>query len=165
MNLRKDHSCDHAVKVMIGWRTEAKTVLSRLLCLSAQQSCILTDVMLHLATSFYTYLFMYENFQQQMSWFTCWWRVQRSAITIVNCRIPWINWPLNAEAPLGHSWGHACVSVLTMFGVCSLLEHGDCASNSGLMHQMLWLQCVEPGAWHCCTHLAAYSIWTWHQAK
>ena len=52
VNLRKDHSCDHAVKVMIGWRTEAKTVLSRLLCLSAQQSCILTNVVLHLATSF-----------------------------------------------------------------------------------------------------------------
>ena len=40
MNLRKDHSCDHTAMVMFGRRAGVKPVLSRLLCLNAQQSWI-----------------------------------------------------------------------------------------------------------------------------
>ena len=54
MNLRKDHSCDHAVKVMIGWRTEARQC-SVGCCASVHNSrvyllmlCCISQLLLHI---------------------------------------------------------------------------------------------------------------------
>ena len=41
MNLRKDHSCDRLAIVMVGWRADAMSVLSRLWCPKTPQSCII----------------------------------------------------------------------------------------------------------------------------
>ena len=43
------------------------------------------------------------NFQRWMSWLEQRWRAQRSAISIVNCRIPWTNRILNAYCAFGIS--------------------------------------------------------------
>ena len=41
------------------------------------------------------------NLQWWMSWLEHWWRAQRSVISIVNCRIPWINRILNVFCAFG----------------------------------------------------------------
>ena len=44
-----------------------------------------------------------HNFQRWMSWLEHRWRAQRSAISILNCRIPWTNRNLNAYCAFGIS--------------------------------------------------------------
>ena len=43
------------------------------------------------------------NFQRWMSWLEHRWRAQRSVMSIVNCRIPWINSNLNVHCAFGIS--------------------------------------------------------------
>ena len=57
------------------------------------------------------------NLQRWMSRLEQRWRAQRSAISIVNCRIPWIDRNLNAYCTLGISWECACFSVIFIFVV------------------------------------------------
>ena len=119
MNLRKDHShasknslCIQSVSlslemnlsircyledsraVGVGWMAYTSYVASVLLCCH------------HFLTSFNSFAGfvpcpLIYNLQWWMSWLEHWWRAQRSVISIVNCRIPWINRILNVFCAFG----------------------------------------------------------------
>ena len=62
------------------------------------------------------------NFQRWMSRFDQRWRAQRSAISIVNCRIPWTDRDLNAYCAFGISL-KACLLQCLCFVVPAALPH------------------------------------------
>ena len=86
------------------------------------------------------------NFQRWMSRFDQRWRAQRSAISIVNCRIPWTDRNLNAYCAFGISltacllqcvcffcssgccsWGHAAaIACASRFAKFAILKHQMC---------------------------------------
>ena len=78
---------------------------------------------------------MYYNFQRRMSRLGQRWRAQRSVITIVNCRIPWINWDLNVYCAFGIS-PKACLPQCLIFTFPELHSPGMylCASGCLLAH-------------------------------
>ena len=55
------------------------------------------------------------NFQRWMSWLEHRWRAQRSAISILNCRIPWTNRNLNAYCAFGISLKACLLQCLCLF--------------------------------------------------
>ena len=72
----------------------------------ALQTCPLPSltscIQVYAASFWYMYLGVY-NFQRRMSRFEQRWRVQRSAISIVNCRFPWADRDLNTYCAFGIS--------------------------------------------------------------
>ena len=70
----------------------------------ALQTCpfpsLASCMQVYAASSSYIYWGVY-NFQRWMSRFEQRWRVQRSAISIVNCRIPWADRDLNTYCAFG----------------------------------------------------------------
>ena len=62
--------------------------------------CCHKPLLLHCIVGFVPCLSSY-NLQWWMSWLEHWWRAQRSVISIVNCRIPWINRILNVFCAFG----------------------------------------------------------------
>ena len=65
-------------------------------------------------------VYLSYNLQWWMSWLEHWWRAQRSVISIVNCRIPWINRILNVFCAFG-TFLRACLlqSLLLLIPVTS----------------------------------------------
>ena len=85
------------------------------------------------------------NFQRWMSRFEQRWRAQRSAISIVNCRIPWTDRDLNAYCAFGISL-KACLLQCLCFVV-----------PAALPHQALLLRVLVPQD----AHLGAPEAFSW----
>ena len=70
-------------------------------------ACHLLDVCVAISFTFFDYCFECflhsYNFQRLMSRLEQRWRAQRIVISIVNCRIPWINRTLNVDCAFGIS--------------------------------------------------------------
>ena len=87
------------------------------------------------------------NLQWWMSWLEHWWRAQRSVISIVNCRIPWINRILNVFCAFG-TFLRACLlqSLLLLLPVTlgsSASSVSVCLCVSGITPSFPWhTQCA-----------------------
>ena len=116
------------------------------------------------ASSSYIYWGVY-NFQRWMSRFEQRWRVQRSAISIVNCRIPWADRDLNTYCAFGISlkaYVLQCLFILTrnilfcgetVFMVCCSSHSVDICVH---IREGLWL--TRP---LCVDQLANFCEWSW----
>ena len=68
-----------------------------------------------------------HNFQRRMSRLEQRWRAQRSVISIVNCRIPWINRDLNVHCAFGISL-KACLLQSLLYILPAVLPLQQCAA-------------------------------------
>ena len=163
MNLRKDHSCDHAVMVMVGWCTGAKSVLRRLLCLqcatvvhpdqsyaSEQILCLMhcawilsaTDVLVHMLMKGAAKCNNHCELQNSVNQLTI---ERRSALGVF------------LRACLCQCFYGVCYVFLTgtrwMCIKCKIDASTSMATMCEAWCLALWCIC-------CCQ-----SMWTWHQAK
>ena len=103
-------------------------------------------LLLHFIVGFVPSLSSY-NLQWWMSWLEHWWRAQRSVISIVNCRIPWINRILNVFCAFG-TFLRACLlqSLLLLLPVTlgsSASSVSVCLCVSGVTPSFPWhTQCA-----------------------
>ena len=165
MNLRNDHSCDHAVMVMVGWCTGAKSVLRRLLCLqcatvvhpdqsyaSEQILCLMhcawilsaTDVLVHMLMKGAAKCNNHCELQNSVNQLTI---ERRSALgAFLRACLCQRFHIYNSECPLFWTWW-LCIKLNACCIKCYCLNVLD-----------LLLDVVVH------TH-APWSVWTWHQAK